>query len=98
MTIVIPNDEAIGQQLRAIAQAVGFIAVAFYIAGHTLGAAIHWFSANLTHLPAYAIDQLTTDHASAHSSVRHSNGDHRPSARRSRQPKPQSNHSGVGFA
>jgi len=98
MHLKIPSDEAIGQQLRVIAQAVAVIAVAFYIAGHTLGSAIHWLSLNLTQLPAHAIDQLTTDHASAHSPVRHSNGNHRVSARGSRQPKPQPKHSkSVGF-
>ena len=98
MHLKIPSDEAIGQQLRVIAHAIAVIAVVFYIAGHTLGAAIHWLSANLTHLPAHAIDQLTTDHDPAHSPAADPNSNHRPSASGSRQPKPQPKHSGVGFA
>jgi hypothetical protein len=96
MHLKIPSDEAIGQQLRVIAQAIAVIVVAFYIAGHTFGSAIHWLSLNLTRLPAHAIDQLTADHASAHPPVRHPNGNHRVSSRRSRKPQPKHSKS-VGF-
>lgn len=98
MTITIPSNEALGLQIKRIIAAVALVAVAFYIAGHTFGSAIHWLSLNLTRLPAHAIDQLTADHASAHPPVRHPNGNHRSGARGSRQPKPQPKHSkSVGF-
>ena len=98
MGITIPTDEALGLQIKRIIAAVALVAVVFYVAGYTLGSAIHWLSLNLTRLPAHAIDQLTADHASAHSPVRHPNGNHRVSARGSRQPKPQPKHSkSVGF-
>jgi hypothetical protein len=100
MHLKIPSDEAIGQQLRAIAQAVAVITVAFYIAGHTLGTAVHWLSANLTRLPVVALTALatTSDHAGPHPFVPAAYGDDRPGARRPRQPQPQPSRSGVGFA
>lgn len=98
MHLKIPSDEAIGQHLRVIAQAVAVIAVAFYTAGYMLGAATYWLSANFAQLPAHAINQLTTDHASTHPPVPYPNGNHRFSDCRSRQPKSQSNYSEVEFS
>jgi hypothetical protein len=98
MKLTIPTDQQLGHQLESIVRTIATIIAFVYVAGFTFGQAIHWLSANLTHLPAHAIDKLTTDHDSAHSPAVDPNSNHRPGPRRSRQPKPQPKHSGVGFA
>jgi len=100
MTITIPTDEALGLQIKRIIAAVAAVAVAFYVAGYTLGTAVHWLSANLTRLPVVALTTLTTtsDHADPHPFVPAAHGDDRPGARRPRQSQPQPSRSGVGFA
>jgi hypothetical protein len=100
MTITIPSDEALGLQIKRIIAVVAAVAVAFYVAGYTLGTAVHWLSANLTRLPVVALTTLTTtsDHADPHPFVPAAHGSHSPGDRRSRQPQPQPSRSGVGFA
>ena len=99
MSITIPTDEALGLQTKRIITAVALVAVAFYVAGHTLGTAVHWLSANLTRLPAVALTTLTVPaHADPHPFVPAAHGDDRPGARRPRQSEPQPSRSGVGFA
>ena len=100
MTITIPADEALGLQIKRIIAVVAAVAVAFYVAGFTLGTAVHWLSANLTRLPVVALTTLTatSDHADPHPFVPAAHGSHSPGSRRSRQPQPQSSRSGVGFA
>jgi len=99
MTITIPTDEALGLQIKRIIAAVAAVAVAFYVAGYTLGTAVHWLSANLTRLPVVALTTLTTtsDHADPHPFVLAAHGSHSPGARRPRQSQPQPSR-GVGFA
>ena len=99
MSITIPTDEALGLQVKRIIAAVALVAVAFYVAGHTLGTAVHWLSANLTRLPAVALTTLTVPaHADPHPALLAAHGNDRPGARRPRQPQHQSRSSGVGFA
>ena len=98
MTITIPTDEALGLQLKRIISAVALVAVAFYVAGHTLGTAVHQLNASLTRLPA-ALPTITPAlHDSTHPLVLAAHGDDRPGARRPRQPRTQPSRSGVGFA
>jgi len=99
MPITIPTDEALGLQIKRIISAVALVAVAFYVAGFTLGTAVHWLSANLTRLPAVALTTLTVPaHADPHPALPAAHGDDRPGARRPRQSQPQPSRSGVGFA
>jgi len=101
MTITIPSDEALGLQIKRIISAVALVAVAFYVAGHTLGAAVHQLNASLTRLPAaLSLPTITPvlHHASAHPLVPAAHGNDRPGARRPRQPRTQPIRSGVGFA
>lgn len=100
MTITIPTDEALGLQIKRIVAAVALVAVAFYVAGYTLGTAVHWLSANLTRLPAALPLPTITPvlHDSTHPLVLAAHGNDRPGPRRSRQSQPQSSRSGVGFA
>ena len=99
MTITIPSDKALGLQIKRIISAVALVAVAFYVAGHTLGAAVHQLNASLTRLPA-ALPTITPvlHHASAHPALPVAHGNDRPRAVRSRQPRTQPSRSGVGFA
>ena len=100
MTITIPSDEALGLQIKRIIAFVAAVAVAFYVAGFTLGTAVHWLSANLTRLPVVALTTLTatSDHADPHPFVPAAHGSHSPSPRRPRQSQTQFSRSGVGFA
>jgi len=98
MNIAIPSDEALGLQAKRIIAAVAAVAVAFYVAGLTLGTAVHWLSANLTRLPAVALTTLTVPaHADPHPALPAAHGDDRPGSRRPLQPQPQPSR-GVGFA
>ena len=97
MTITIPTDEALGLQIKRIIAAVALVAVAFYVVGHTLGAAVYQLNASLSRLSA-ALPTITPAlHDSTHPLVLAAHGNDRPGARRSRQPQPQSSR-GVGFA
>ena len=97
MNIAIPSDEALGLQAKRIIAAVALVAVAFYVAGYTLGSAVHRLSGSLTRLPA-ALPTITPDlHDSAHPALPAAHGDDRPGSRRPRQPQPQPSR-GVGFA
>jgi len=100
MTITIPTDEALGLQIKRIISVVAAVAVAFYVAGFTLGTAVHWLSANLTRLPVVALTTLTTtsDHADPHPFVPTAHSDDRHGPRRPRQSQAQPSRSGVGFA
>ena len=100
MTITIPADEALGLQIKRIIAVVAAVAVAFYVAGFTLGTAVHWLSANLTRLPVVALTTLTatSDHADPHPFVPAAHGSHSPGSRRPRQSQTQHSRSGVGFA
>ena len=100
MIITIPTDEALGLQIKRIVAAVALVAVAFYVAGFTLGTAVHWLSANLTRLPAVALTTLTTtsDHADQHPFVPAAHSRDRYGPSRSRQSQAQPSRSGVGFA
>jgi hypothetical protein len=98
--MTIPTDEALGLQVKRIIAAVALVAVAFYVAGHTLGTAVHQLNASLTRLPA-ALPLPTIApvlHDSAHPLVLAAHGNDRPGARRPRQSQPQPSRSGVGFA
>jgi len=98
MNLKIPTDEALGLQIKRIISAVALVAVAFYVAGHTLGAAVHQLNASLTRLPA-ALPTITVPaHADPHPALPVAHGNDRPRAVRSRQPQHQSRSSGVGFA
>ena len=100
MNLKIPTDEALGLQIKRIIAAVALAAVAFYVAGHTLGAAVHQLNASLTRLPA-ALPLPTITPAlndSTHPLVLAAHGNDRPGAVRPRQPQRQSSRSGVGFA
>ena len=100
MTITIPSDEVLGLQIKRIISAVALVAVAFYAAGHTLGAAVHQLNASLTRLPA-ALPLPTIApvlHAHTHPALPVAHGNDRPRAIRPRQPQHQSRSSGVGFA
>jgi hypothetical protein len=99
MTITIPSDEALGLQIKRIISAVALVAVAFYVAGHTLGTAVHHLNASLTRLPA-ALPTITPvlHHDPAHPLVLAAHSNDRPRAVRPRQPQRQSRSSGVGFA
>ena len=98
MTITIPSDEAVGLQIKRIIAAVALVAVAFYVAGHTLGTAVHQLNASLTRLPA-ALPTITSvlHHDPAHPAFPAAHGSHSPGARRPRQPRTQPSR-GVGFA
>ena len=99
MTITIPSDEALGLQIKRIIAAVALVVVAFYAAGHTLGAAVHQLNANLTRLPAVALTTLTVPaHADPHPALPAAHSNDRFGAVRPRQPQHQSRSSGVGFA
>jgi len=99
MTITIPSDEALGLHIKRIIATVALVAVAFYVAGFTLGTAVHWLSANLTRLPVVALTTLTVPaHAHTHPALPVAHGNDRPRAIRPRQPQHQSRSSGVGFA
>ena len=98
MTITIPSDEALGLQIKRIISAVALVAVAFYVAGHTLGAAVHQLNASLTRLPAALPTIAPAVHAHTHPALPVAHGNDRPRARRPRQPQHQSSRSGVGFA
>ena len=100
MTITIPTDEALGLQIKRIIAAVALVAVAFYVAGHTLGTAVHRLNASLTRLPAaLPLPTITPAlHAHTHPALIAAHGNDRPRAVRSRQPRTQSRSSGVGFA
>ena len=100
MPITIPTDEALGLQIKRIIAAVAAVAVAFYVAGFTLGTAVHWLSANLTRLPAaLPLPTITPAlHDSTHPLVLAAHGNDRPRAVRPRQPRTQPSRSGVGFA
>jgi hypothetical protein len=99
MTITIPSDEALGLQIKRIIAAVALVAVAFYVAGYTLGTAVHRLNASLTRLPA-ALPTITPvlHHDPAHPALPTAHGNDRPGAVRPRQPRTQPNRSGVGFA
>jgi hypothetical protein len=97
MTITIPTDEALGLQIKRIIAAVALVAVAFYVAGHTLGTAIHQLNASLSRLPAALPTIAPALHAHTHPALPAAHGNDRPGARRSRQPQPQPSR-GVGFA
>ena len=100
MTITIPTDEALGLQIKRIIAAVALVAVAFYVAGHTLSAAIHQLNASLSRLPAaLPLPTITPvlHHDSTHPLVLAAHGNDRLGHRRSRQPQHQSSR-GVGFA
>ena len=98
MTITIPTDEALGLQIKRIIAAVALVAVAFYVAGHTLGTAIHQLNASLSRLPAALPTIAPALHAHTHPALPAAHGNDRPRARRPRQPQPQPSRSGVGFA
>ncbi|MGB1197384.1 MAG: hypothetical protein ACPG3W_11950 [Synechococcus sp.] len=98
MTITIPSDEALGLQIKRIISAVALVAVAFYVAGYTLGTAVHELNASLTRLPAALPTITPVLHDSTHPLVLAAHGNDRPGPRRSRQSQPQSSRSGVGFA
>jgi len=99
MTITIPSDEALGLQIKRIIAAVALVAVAFYVAGHTLGTAVHRLNASLTRLPA-ALPTIAPvlHHDPADRAFPVAYGNDRPGAVRSRQPRTQPSRSGVGFA
>jgi len=98
MNLKIPTDEALGLQIKRIISAVALVAVAFYVAGHTLGTAVHRLNASLTRLPA-ALPTITPAlHAHTDSALPAAYGNDRPGAVRSRQPRTQPSRSGVGFA
>ena len=96
MSITIPTDEALGLHIKRIISAVALVAVAFYVAGYTLGAAVHQLNASLSRLPLFTL--AVPAHADPHPALLAANGDDRPGARRSRQPQHQPSRSGVGFA
>jgi hypothetical protein len=100
MTITITTDEALGLQIKRIISVVAAVAVAFYVAGFTLGTAIHWLSANLTRLPAVALTTFTTtsDHAGPHPFIPAAHSCDRYGPSRPRQSQTQPSRSGVGFA
>jgi hypothetical protein len=98
MSITIPTDEALGLQIKRIIAAVALVAVAFYVAGYTLGSAVHRLSGSLTRLPAALPTITPVLHAHTHPALPAAHGDNRPGAVRSRQPRTQSRSSGVGFA
>jgi hypothetical protein len=101
MTITIPSDEALGLQIKRIIAAVALVAVAFYVAGHTLGTAVHRLNASLTRLPdALPLPTITPvlHHDPTHPLVLAAHGSHSPRAVRPRQPQRQPSRSGVGFA
>jgi hypothetical protein len=95
MTITIPTDEALGLQIKRIIAAAAQVAVAFYVAGYTLGTAIHQLNASLTRLPLPTF--TVPAHAHTHPALPAAHGNDRPGARRSRQPQHQPSR-GVGFA
>ena len=99
MNLKIPSDEALGLQIKRIIAAVALVAVAFYVAGYTLGTAVHRLNASLTRLPA-ALPTITPvlHHDPAHPALPVAHGNDRPGAVRPRQPQRQSRSSGVGFA
>jgi len=99
MNLKIPTDEALGLEIKRIIAAVALVAVAFYAAGHTLGAAVHQLNASLTRLPA-ALPTITPvlHHDPAHPALPVAHGNDRPGAVRPRQPRTQPSRSGVGFA
>ena len=98
MTITIPTDEALGLQIKRIISAVALVAVAFYVAGHTLGTAVHQLNASLTRLPAALPTITPVLHADPHLALPAAHGNDRPGPVRPRQPQSQSRNSGVGFA
>ena len=78
MTITIPSDEALGLHIKRIIATVALVAVAFYVAGFTLGTAVHWLSANLTRLPVVALTTLTVPaHAHTHPALPVAHGNDR---------------------
>ena len=95
MNITIPSDEALGLQIKRIISAVALVAVAFYVAGHTLGTAVHQLNASLTRLTLPTITPVL--HDSTHPLALAAHGDDRPRARRPRRSQPQPSR-GVGFA
>jgi len=100
MNLKIPSDEALGLQLKRIIAAVALVAVAFYVAGHTLGTAVHQLT-SLTRLPAaLPLPTITSvlHHDPAHPALPTAHGNDRPRAVRPRQPQHQPSRSGVGFA
>ena len=98
MSITIPSDEALGLQIKRIISAVAAVAVAFYVAGHMVGTAVHQLNASLTRLPAALPTITPVLNDSTHPFVLAAHGNDRPRAIRARQPKAQSVPSGVGFA
>ena len=98
MTITIPTDEALGLQIKRIISAVALVAVAFYVAGYTLGSAVHQLNASLTRLPAALPTITPVLNDSTHPAVPAAHGNDRPGARRPRRPQHQPSRSGVGFA
>ena len=98
MNLKIPTDEALGLQIKRIVSAVALVAVAFYVAGHTLGTAVHQLNASLTRLPAALPTITPVLHDSTHPLVLAAHGNDRPRPVRPRQPQRQSRSSGVGFA
>jgi len=97
MNLKIPTDEALGLQIKRIVAAVALVAVAFYVAGYTLGTAVHQLNASLSRLPAALPTIAPALHAHTHPALPAAHGSHSPGDRRSRQPQPQSSR-GVGFA
>ena len=97
MTITIPSDEALGLQIKRIISAVAFVAVAFYVAGYTLGTTVHQLNASLLRLTAALPTIAPVLHAHTHPALPAAHGSDRPRDRRSRQPQPQPSR-GVGFA
>ena len=95
MTITIPTDEALGLQIKRIISAVVLVAVAFYVAGHTLGTAVHQLNASLSRLTLPTIAPAL--HAHTHPALPAAHGNDRPRVGRPRQPQPQPSR-GVGFA
>ena len=98
MPITIPTDEALGLQIKRIVSAVALVAVAFYVAGHTLGTAVHQLNASLLRLPAALPTITPVLHAHTHPALPAAHGNDRPRAVRPRQPQTQPSRSGVGFA
>jgi len=98
MTITIPSDEALGLHIKRIIATVALVAVAFYVAGFTLGTAVHQLNASLTRLPAALPTIAPALHAHTHPALPVAHGNDRPRAIRPRQPQHQSRSSGVGFA
>lgn len=98
MTITIPTDEALGLHIKRIISAVALVAVAFYVAGHTLGTAVHQLNASLSRLPAALPTIAVPAHADPRPALPAAHGNDRPGARRPRQPQHQPSRSGVGFA